>query len=75
MKPNHRNTGHDGNAPRLQESRTARGNLAVHHPARWRLLKDLLISPPMRLHRYRSTSARLFEDAVDELDFGKCCHE
>jgi len=62
-------------APRMQESRTARTNLPVRHPARWRLLRDLLLTPPMRLHRYRTMTSRLFEDAVDDYDFRNCGHE
>jgi len=75
MELKHRDTRRDCSEPRLVESRTARGNIAVRHPARWRLLKDVLLSPSKRLHRYRTMSARLFEGAVDEYDLRNCHHE
>jgi len=56
----------------LQESRTARFNLPVHHPALWRMLWDQLLSPAYRIHRYRNLSARLFEDTMDRMDSGGC---
>jgi hypothetical protein len=56
----------------LQESRSERFNLPIHHPAKWRILMDLLLSSPMRVHRYRNLAARMFEDTVDEFDCGGC---
>jgi len=60
------------NLPVLQESRTSRFNLPIRHPAKWRFLLDQLLSSPMRLHRYRNLSARIFEDVIDEVDGGHC---
>ena len=56
----------------LQESRSERFNLPIRHPAKWRILMDLLLSSPMRVHRYRNLSAKMFEDTVDEFDCGSC---
>ena len=56
-----------------QESRTARSNLPVRHPARMRLFADLLFSPPTRLHRYRDLSRRMFENSVDAADCELIC--
>jgi hypothetical protein len=52
----------------LHESRTAHLNLPVRHPNRWRLVADLLFSPPTHLHQYRDLSRRMFEEAVDAED-------
>ncbi len=60
------------NHEELQESRSQRFNLAVRHPAKWRFFLDLLLSSPMRLHRYRNLSIRIVEDTMDELDCGGC---
>ena len=57
---------------RSVESRTSRFNLPVCHPSRWRLLAEQLLAPSMRVQRMRNLSARLFEDAVDDLD-GRAC--
>lgn len=57
----------------LQESRSARSNLPVRLPARWRLFADLLFSPPTRVHRYRDLSRRMFEDSVDAADCELTC--
>ena len=59
--------------PALHESRTARSNLPVTLPARWRLFADLLFSAPTRVHRYRDLSRRMFEDSVDAADFELIC--
>ncbi|MCP4300178.1 MAG: hypothetical protein GY783_06320 [Gammaproteobacteria bacterium] len=56
----------------LKESHTSRFNLPVRHPALWRFLVEEILSSPMRIHRYRSMSARMFEDMVNEID-GKHC--
>ncbi len=56
----------------LQESRSERFNLQVHHPAKWRFLLDLLLSPPMRIHRYRNLTTRMFEDTMNDVDCGSC---
>ncbi len=58
--------------PELQESRSERFNLAVHHPAKWRFLMDLLLSSPMRIHRYRNLTTRMFEDTMNDVDCGSC---
>ncbi|MDJ0939473.1 MAG: hypothetical protein QNJ00_06890 [Woeseiaceae bacterium] len=54
------------------ESRTSRFNLPVSHPSRWRLLVEQLLAPSIRIQRMRNLSARLFEDAVDDID-GRAC--
>ena len=56
-----------------QESRTARSNLPVTLPARWRLFADLLFSAPTRVHRYRDLSRPMFEDSVDAADCEMIC--
>ncbi|HEY5643181.1 MAG TPA: hypothetical protein VIS31_09935 [Woeseiaceae bacterium] len=38
--------------------------------ARWQSLRELLLSPPTRVHRYRNLSTRLFENVVDVNDCG-----
>ncbi len=58
--------------PELQESRSERFNLPVRHPAKWRFLMDLLLSSPMRIHRYRNLTTRMFEDTVNDVDCGSC---
>ena len=57
----------------LKESRSARHNVPVRHPGRWRLLAEALIGPATRLHRYRDLSRRITEDAVDTLDCRSFC--
>jgi len=61
-----------GNEAPLKESRTARFNLPVRHPALWRFLADQILSSPMRIHRYRILSARIFESMVKEIDHRNC---
>ncbi len=56
----------------LQESRSERFNLQVRHPAKWRFLLDLLLSSPMRIHRYRNLTTRMFEDTMNDVDCGSC---
>jgi hypothetical protein len=58
--------------PKLQESRSKRFNLPVRHPAKWRFLMDLLLSSPMRIHRYRNLTTRMFEDTMNDVDCGSC---
>ena len=58
--------------PELQESRSERFNLPVRHPAKWRFLMDLLLSSPMRIHRYRNLTTRMFEDTMNDVDCGSC---
>jgi len=54
----------------MRESRTARFDLPVHHPALWRFVAGLLLGPAKRLHNYRQLSVHMLEDALDELDCG-----
>ena len=54
------------------ESRTDRFNLAVRHPSKWRLLLDMVLASPMRLHRYRNLSTRIVEDTMDRHDRRNC---
>ena len=56
----------------IHESRSPHRNVAVRHPSRWRLLADFLLSSPMRLHRYRNLSVRMFEDVLSEIDHRDC---
>lgn len=53
------------------ESRSSRFNLPVQHPSKWSLLVDHLLSSPMRIHRYRNLSVRMFEDVIDQHDCGR----
>ena len=55
-----------------QESRTARFDLPVRHPAKWRFLLDQLTSSSIRLHRYRNLSARILEDTIEDMDCRRC---
>ena len=57
----------------LYESRSARCNATVKHPARWRLIAELLLGPASRVHRYRDLSRRMMEDAIDNYDGRKPC--
>lgn len=54
----------------IQESRTSYRNVPVRHPSLWRFFADLLLSSPMRLHRYRNLSVRMLEDTLKTLDDG-----
>jgi len=56
----------------IQESRCAHTNRPVQHPSRWRLLAELVLSPPTRLHRYRNLSVRMLEDTINKIDREKC---
>lgn len=56
----------------LREGRTARFNLPVRQPALWRFLLDQILSPAIRIHRYRNLSARMLEDTMREMDGGRC---
>ena len=57
----------------LHESRSARCNATVNHPARWRLITDTLFSSANRVHRYRDLSRRILEDALDSYHGRKPC--
>jgi len=61
-----------GKCQALQESRSPRFNVPVHHPSKWSLVLERLLASPMRLHRYRSLSVRMLEDTMDKLDCGRC---
>jgi hypothetical protein len=61
-----------GNEAALKESRTSRFNLPVRHPALWRFVVDQVLSSPIRIHRYRTMSARMFDDMVNEIDRRHC---
>lgn len=56
----------------MRESRTARFDLPVRHPALWRFVADQLLGPAKRLHDYRQLSVRMLEDTLDELN-GRSC--
>ena len=56
----------------LQESRSSRFNVPVHHPSKWSLIFERLLASPMRLHRYRTLSVRMLEDTIDKIDDGRC---
>jgi len=56
----------------LKESRTSRFNLPVRHPALWRFVLDQLLSAPLRLHRYRVLSGRMYEETIRKLDSRGC---
>ena len=58
--------------PRTREARTERFNLPVSRYSAVRYLLETLVAPPTRLHRYRNMSAKLLENALDDLDCGKC---
>lgn len=72
MKKQHQHINRLAKDAPMRESRTARFNLPVRHPALWRFLADQLLSPAMRVHRYRHLSVRMFEDMMDEIDCGNC---
>ena len=72
MNPQNQHNSPLANHAASQESRTSRFNLPIRHPAKWRFLLDQLLSSPMRLHRYRTLSARIFEDTMDKIDGGHC---
>jgi hypothetical protein len=61
-----------GNYPATQQSRSARFNVQVEHPSRWRLVLERLLASQMRIHRYRTLSVRMFEDTMDSIDRGSC---
>jgi hypothetical protein len=54
------------------EGRTARFNLPVCRRSRLRLLTDLLLAPPLRLHRYRNLTTKMVENTLDNADRGRC---
>ncbi len=54
----------------IHESRSSNRNLPVSHPSRWRLLMDVFLSSPMRLHRYRNLSVRMLEETLKKIDDG-----
>ena len=55
-----------------REGRTERFNLPVCRYSTFRCLMETLIAPPTRLHRYRNLSTKMLENALDDLDCGKC---
>ncbi len=57
----------------LFEARTARSNLPVRHPNRWRLIADLLLSPPTHLHHYRDLNRRMVENMIETVDVEARC--
>ena len=57
----------------LYESRSAHRNIAVKHPARWRLLAEWLLAPAARLHRYRDLNRRTVESALEDRDCRLMC--
>ena len=61
---------HDTN---WSEARTAHRNLPVRHPNRWRLIADLLFSPPTRLPHYRELSRRMLEEMIETADVEARC--
>ena len=72
VNPQNHNRHSVADNPELQESRSERFNLPVRHPAKWRFLLDLLLSSPMRIHRYRNLTTRMFEDTMNDVDCGTC---
>lgn len=60
------------NRASFKESRTARFNLPVQHPALWRFLRDQLLAPAIRMGRYRNLSTQILEDSLREMDRGHC---
>lgn len=63
---------HAGETGKTFESRTARFNLPVRNRGRWRLIRELLLSPPTHLARYHELRARLFVRAADADRRGDC---
>lgn len=72
VNPLNQNPDAAGSNAALQESRSERFNLPIRHPAKWRFLLDLLLSSPMRMHRYRNLTTRMFEDTMNDVDCGTC---
>lgn len=63
---------HAGETDTLFESRTARFNLPVRNRGRWRVIRELLLSPPTHLAHYRELRARLFLHAADAESRREC---
>ncbi len=61
-----------GAEPATRQYRTARFNLPIRAPGVWRFLFDQLITPAMRLHRFRTKSTRMIEEALDQVDGRRC---
>ena len=57
----------------LCESRSARCNVKVASPARWRLIAEFLLSSPIRTHRYRDISRRMLEETIHNYHCRKPC--
>ena len=72
MKLQNQHNSHLANQAPLRDSRTARFDLPVRHPALWRFLFDQLLRPALRLHNYRHLSMRMLEDTLDELNCETC---
>lgn len=58
--------------PCAKEGRTARFNLPVCHRSKFRRLLDPFLAPPVRLHRYRTMSAKMLEKTLDDIDNRHC---
>lgn len=52
----------------MHESRSSRFNVAVRHPSKWALLRDVLFSPLNHTLRYRILSGRMLEKTIHELN-------
>jgi hypothetical protein len=52
----------------LFEARTAHRNLPVRHPNRWKIIAELLFSPPARLHHYRDLNRRMVDKMIETVD-------
>jgi len=61
-----------GNEPPTRQCRTARFNLPIKAPGVWRFLFNQLFAPAMRLHRFRTMSTRMIEEALDQVDGRRC---
>lgn len=55
-----------------REGRTERFNLPVCRHSTFRRVVGSLLAPPTRLHRYRTLSTKMLENALDELDRKPC---
>jgi hypothetical protein len=57
----------------LSEARTAHRNLSVQHPNRWRLIAELLFSPPTHFQRYRDLNRKMVEDVIERINVEAGC--
>ena len=55
------------------EARTAHRNLPVRHPNRWKMITELLFSPPAHLHRYRDLNRRIVDKMIETADVEARC--